>query len=109
MLLSTTSSFEGRKIKQYRGVVFGEAIRGTSFLKDFTASITNFTGGRASEYEEDLISARMDALNEMMDYAEKIGANAIVGVKVDFESITAGEQGQVMLMITATGTAVTID
>lgn len=106
MILSTTSSLDGKTIKEYRGIVFGEVISGIDFVKDFTASITNFTGGRASEYEEELVSARADAISEMVEHAKKIGANALVGVKVDVESITVGEQGQMMIMVVATGTAV---
>ena len=109
MLLSTTSSLEGKTIKEYRGIVFGEVISGINFVKDFTASLTNFIGGRSSEYEEELIIARANAINEMIERAEKIGANGLVGVKVDFESITSGEKGQVMIMVVATGTAVIID
>ena len=109
MLLSTTSSLDGKTIKEYRGIVFGEVISGINFVKDFTASITNFTGGRAGEYEEELVSARADAINEMIDRATKIGANGLVGVKVDVESITVGEQGQMMIMVVATGTAVVIE
>ena len=109
MILSTTSSLDGKTIKEYRGIVFGEVISGIDFVKDFTASITNFTGGRASEYEEELVSARADAISEMVERAKKIGANALVGVKVDVESITVGEQGQMMIMVVATGTAVVVE
>lgn len=109
MLLSTTSSLDGKIIKEYRGIVFGEVISGINFVKDFNAIITNFTGGRSKEYEEELVSARADAINEMIERAKKIGANGLVGVKVDFESITSGEQGQVMIMVVATGTAVVIE
>lgn len=109
MLLSTTSSLEGKTIKEYRGIVFGEVISGINFIKDFTASITNFTGGRAREYEEELVSARADAISEMIDRSKKIGANGLVGVKVDIESITVGEKGQIMIMVVATGTAVVIE
>ena len=109
MLLTTTSSLDGKNIKEYRGVVFGEVISGINFVKDFTASITNFTGGRASEYEEDLVSSRAEAINEMINRAQKIGANGLVGVNVDVESITVGETGQVMLMVVASGTAVVIE
>ncbi len=109
MLLSTTSVLEGKTIKEYRGIVFGEVISGIDFVKDFTASITNFTGGRASEYEEELVAARADAVAEMIERAKKIGANGLVGVNVDIESITVGEQGQVMLMVNATGTAVIVE
>lgn len=109
MILSTTSSLDDKKIKEYRGIVFGEVISGINFVKDITASIINFTGGRASEYEEELISARADAISEMIERAEKIGANALVGVKVDVDSITVGENGQVMMMVVATGTAVVVE
>lgn len=105
MLLSTTSTLEGRNIIEYRGVVFGEAISGIDFIKDFTANITNILGGRAKEYEKELIDARADALREMMDRAAKIGANAIVGVSVDVE--TMGDGG--MILVSASGTAVVID
>lgn len=109
LLLSTTSSLDGKIIKEYRGIVFGEVISGINFIKDFTASITNFIGGRANEYEEELISARADAISEMIERAKKVGANGLIGVKVDVESITVGEQGQMMIMVVATGTAVIIE
>lgn len=109
MLLSTTSKLEGKTIKEYRGIVFGEVISGIDFVKDFTASITNFTGGRASEYEEELVAARADAIEEMVERAKKIGANGLLGVNVDVESITVGEKGQVMLMVTSSGTAVIVE
>lgn len=105
MLISTTSSIEGRNIKEYRGAVFGEVINGVNFMRDFTASITNIIGGRATEYEKELIDTRAEAINEMIKRAEKIGANAIIGVKVDYETI--GESGS-MLMVVASGTAVVI-
>ena len=106
MLISTTSTIEGKSIKEYRGIVFGEVINGVNFLKDFTAGITNFLGGRAAEYEGELISSRADAINEMISRAEKIGANAIIGVKIDYEPM--GE-GSTMLMVVASGTAVVIE
>lgn len=109
MLLSTTSTLEGKTVKDYRGIVFGEAIVGINFIKDFTASITNFTGGRAKEYEEELVAARADAVSEMIDRAKNIGANALIGVNVDTESITVGEYGQMMVMVVASGTAVVIE
>ena len=108
MILSTTPSIDGKNIKEYRGVVFGEVICGINYVKDFNAMFTNFTGGRAKDYEEELVKARAEAINEMTERAEKIGANALVGVHVDFESITVGENGQVMLMVVAEGTAVII-
>ena len=109
MLLSTTSNVEGRKIKEYRGVVFGEVVNGIDFTKDFMANITNFTGGRSEEYEQEIIDARADALTEMSQRAEKIGANAIIGVKVDYEPMSVGEDGVGMLMVTASGTAVVLE
>ena len=106
MLISTTSTIEGKKIKEYRGIVFGEVINGVNFIKDFTTSITNFIGGRAAEYEEELINTRADAINEMIKRAEKVGANAIIGVKIDYEPM--GENSY-MLMVVASGTAVVIE
>lgn len=106
MLISTTSSIERKTIKEYRGVVFGEVINGVNFIRDFTAGITNVLGGRSTEYEEELIDTRAEALNEMIKRAEKIGANAIIGTKVDYETI--GENGS-MLMVVASGTAVVIE
>lgn len=105
MLISTTSSLEGKTIKEYRGVVFGEVINGVNYMKDFSASITNIIGGRATGYEEELINTRAEAINEMMKRAEKIGANAIIGVKVDYETIVQGT----MIAVIASGTAVVIE
>ena len=109
MLLSTTPTIEGRNIKEYRGVVFGEVINGIDFTKDLIASITNFTGGRSEEYEQELIDARADALTEMSVRAEKVGANAIIGIKVDYEPMAIGERSAGMLMVVASGTAVVLE
>ncbi len=106
MLITTTSSIDGKVIKQYRGIVFGEVINGINFLKDLGASVTNILGGRASKYEEELINSRADAINEMIKRAEKVGANAIIGVKIDYEPM--GE-ANAMIMVVASGTAVTIE
>lgn len=106
MLILTTSTIEGKNIKEYRGVVFGEVINGVNFLKDFTANITNVIGGRAEHYEEELINTRADAINEMIKRAEKVGANAIIGVKIDYEPMGEGSS---MLMVVASGTAVIIE
>ena len=105
MLISTTSTIEGKNIKEYRGVVFGEVINGVNFMRDFTAGITNIIGGRATEYEEELINTRAEAINEMMKRAEKIGANAILGVKVDYETMGQGS----MIAVIVSGTAVVIE
>jgi len=104
MIITTTPTIEGKKIIEYKGVVFGEVISGIHFMKDFAASITNFTGGRSKEYEQEVIKARSNALNELVERAEQLGANAIVGVKVDIETINDS-----MLMVTATGTSVLIE
>lgn len=108
MLMSTTSTIEGKKIKEYRGIVFGEVVNGINFTKDFLASITNFVGGRSKEYEEELVNSRADAINEMMERAKKIGANGLVGVKVDVETISVNENG-VMLLVVASGTAIVVE
>lgn len=103
MIITTTSSIEGKKIKDYKGIVFGEVILGTHFMKDFSASFRDFFGERVSEYESDLISARERAISEMIERADKMGANAIVGIKVDTEVINS------MMMAVASGTAVLIE
>ncbi len=103
MLISTTSNIEGHAIVEYRGVVFGEVIAGVNFVKDFMAGLTNFFGGRSSSYESEILNARSAALQELEQRAHQLGANAVVGVKVDYESL--GEGGS-MLMVTASGTAV---
>ena len=105
MLITTTPTIEGREIVEYKGIVFGEIIAGVNFVKDFMAGLTNIFGGRSSSYESEIVNARANALNEMEQRAFQMGANAIVGVKVDYE--TLGEGGS-MLMVTATGTAVVI-
>ena len=106
MVVSTTPSVEGKRIVEYKEVVFGEVINGVNFIKDFTAGITNFLGGRAGSYEEELIKTRTAAIEEMKQRAGAIGANAVVGVKVDYETIG---QNNSMLMVIASGTAVVIE
>ena len=105
MILSTTPTIEGRTIVEYKGVVFGEVIAGVDFLKDIAASIRNFVGGRSASYEEELIHARTQAMDELRQRAETIGADAVVGIDVDYEVLGANNG---MLMVTASGTAVTI-
>ena len=109
MLISTTSLLEGKKIKEYRGVVFGEAITGIHLVKDFTASFTDALGGRVEEYEEEVVNARADAINEMINKAEKIGADALVGVKVDIEPVSGHDQPISMIIVTVSGTAVVLE
>ncbi len=106
MILTTTPSVEGRSIREYKGIVFGEVISGVNFLRDFAASIRNFVGGRSGSYEDELIKARTQALDEMSSRALRLGADAVVGIDIDYEVL--GEKGG-MLMVTASGTAVKLD
>ncbi len=103
MIVTTTPTVEGKRITQYHGIVTGEAIMGANLFKDFFASITDIVGGRAAAYEKELITAKEIALNEMGERAEALGANAIVGVDLDYEVL--GDKGS-MLMVSASGTAV---
>lgn len=106
MIVTTTNSIEGVEIKGYKGIVFGEVVAGVDFIKDFKASFTNILGGRSKSYENELIQARQEALEELEQRAAALGASAIVGVKVDYE--TVGNGGSNMMMIIASGTAVDI-
>ena len=103
MILTTTPTVEGRTIVDYRGVVFGEVISGVNFLRDFAASVRNIIGGRSNSYEEELIKARNQAMDELADRAARLGADAVVGIDIDYEVL--GENNG-MLMVTASGTAV---
>lgn len=105
MMVSTTPTLEGHHIREYKGVVFGEVVAGVDFIKDFTAGLTNFFGGRSGSYEDEVLQARAAALNEMVSRAAAMGANAVVGVDVDYETLGQGN----MLMVTAAGTAVIVD
>lgn len=105
VIFSTTPTLEGHPIREYRGVVTGETIIGTNFLKDFMAGLRDFFGGRSGSYERVLREAKDTAMGEMAERAEKLGANAIVGIDLDYE--TVGERGS-MLMVTCSGTAVVI-
>ena len=106
MIVTTTPSVEGRRITEYQGVVFGEVIAGVNFVKDFVAGLSNFFGGRSGTYEEELINARQQALAEMEQRAAQLGADAVVGVDIDYEVLGA-DNG--MLMVTVSGTAVRLD
>lgn len=103
MIITTTPNIEDRNIIEYKGVVFGEVIAGVNFIKDFAAGLSNFFGGRSGSYEEELIEARNSAMNEMERRAVELGANAVVGVDIDYE-VLGTDNG--MLMVTASGTAV---
>ena len=105
MILSTTPTIEGHTIREYKGVVTGETIIGANFVKDFFAGIRDIVGGRSASYEKVLREAKDSALMEMMERAHMMGANAIVGIDLDYETI--GANGS-MLMVAASGTAVVL-
>ena|SRR5690606_1862869 len=105
MILTTTHTIEGQPIREYKGIVTGETIIGANAIKDFMAGLTDFFGGRSSTYEKVLIEAKNTALAEMQQRAQTMGANTIVGIDLDYE--TVGANGG-MLMVTASGTAVVI-
>ncbi len=106
MILTTTPTVEGRTITQYHGIVFGEVISGVNVLKDFTAGLSNFFGGRSNTYEEELMNARTQALSELEQRAVRLGADAVVGIDVDYE-VLGSDNG--MLMVTVSGTAVSLN
>ena len=106
MLVTTTPNIEGKKIVKYIGLVNGEAIIGANVMKDVLAKITDIVGGRSGSYEQGLREAKSIALREMMDQAHRLGANAIIGVDLDFETIGTGGS---MLMVSSNGTAVVIE
>lgn len=101
--LTTTPTFEGRRIARYLGVVHGEAIVGANIFRDMFAAVRDIVGGRAGAYENVLGDARRTALAEMADAASRLGANAVVGIDLDYETLGSGGS---MLMVTASGTAV---
>lgn len=106
MLMTTTPNVEGRRIREYRGVVTGEAILGANVFKDFFAGIRDIVGGRSAAYEQELQRARDIAMAEIVQLAEELGANAIIGLDLDYE--TVGPQGS-MLMVSVSGTAVVVE
>ena len=105
MILTTTPTIEGKQIVNYHGIVFGEVITGVNFVKDFFAGVRNIVGGRSGSYEDELTQARNAAMQEMEQRALEMGANAVVGIDLDYEVL--GENNG-MLMVTASGTAVTV-
>lgn len=105
MISTTTNTIEGMQIQEYRGIVFGEVISGVDFMRDIAASFSNFFGGRSNSYEQELLQARTTALAEMEHRAAALGANAVVGVDIDYE-VLGSDNG--MLMVTASGTAVIV-
>ena len=106
MLLTTTPTIEGKPVRDYRGIVTGEAIMGANILKDIMAAVRDVVGGRAGAYEKALRSARQDALREMAQHAESLDADAVIGVDLDYEVL--GRAGS-MLMVNASGTAVKLE
>jgi uncharacterized protein YbjQ (UPF0145 family) len=105
MIITTTPSVEGKRIVAYHGVVSGEAILGANVFRDFFASIRDVVGGRSGSYEKVLRAGRDTAIDEMAEEAKRLGANAVVGVDLDYGSIGTNES---MMMVTAAGTAVTL-
>jgi len=107
MLITTTPNVEGKKITEYKGLVSGEAILGANIFKDLFASITDVIGGRSGSYERELRKAKDIALEEMKEEARRLGANAVIAIDLDYETIGSG--GGNMLMVSASGTAVIIE
>jgi uncharacterized protein YbjQ (UPF0145 family) len=105
MLITTTNTVEGKKIQKYHGLVSGEAILGANIFKDFFAGIRDIVGGRSAAYEKELRKAKDIAVEEMQQQARSMGANAVIGVDLDYETVGNGS----MLMVSASGTAVTIE
>lgn len=103
MIVTTTQNIEGRKVAEYRGIVAGEAIMGANVFRDFFAQITDVVGGRSGAYESKLQDARDTALNELEQRAAALGADAVLGVDLDYEVV-----GDSMLMVSASGTAVVL-
>jgi len=108
MISTTTPYVQGRNIAEYKGIVTGEAILGANIFRDFFAGITDIIGGRSAVYEEELASAREIALQEMEAIAQERGADAVVGVDLDYEYLQLGRSGG-MLMVTCSGTAVRLE
>ena len=105
MVITTTNEVQDKRVVEYKGIVFGEVISGVNMFKDMGASLRNIFGGRSKGYEDELLTARENALEEMKTRAANLGANAIIGVKMDYEVLGA-DNG--MLMVTCSGTAVVV-
>jgi len=107
MITTTTPSLEGHQITEYLGLVTGQAILGANIVKDFFAGVRDIVGGRSAAYEEELVKAQEIAVQEMEYYAYELGGNAVVGVDLDFETISIGKGGN-MMMVSASSTAVVV-
>ena len=108
MLMTTTPGLDGQRIVKYLGLVSGEAILGANVFRDFFAGIRDVIGGRSGSYEKVLRKAKEAALQDLAEQAQELGAHAVVGIDLDYETIQIKEGGD-MLMVTATGTAVLVD
>lgn len=108
ILITTTHTFEGRRIVEYRGLVSGDAILGANMFRDMFASLRDMVGGRSDSYEKVLRSAKANAIEDMLEAARERGGNAVVGVDLDYETIQVQDGGS-MLMVSATGTAVVVE
>ena len=106
MILTTTPTVEGKSIREYHGVVTGEAILGANIFRDFFAGIRDIVGGRSAAYEKELSRAREIAFEELGHKARSLGANAVIGIDIDYETVG---QGGTMLMVSVSGTAVTLE
>lgn len=104
MIITTTPTIEGKQISEYKGLVFGEVVVGANIIRDFFAGITDIIGGRSGVYESKLNTARKEALKELETEAKKVGANAVVGVSFDYQTLGTKD----MFVVAATGTAVVI-
>ena len=106
MIITTTNNVKNKEVTAYKGIVFGEVITGINVLKDIGAGFRNVFGGRSKSYEDELLAAREEALAEMQERARSLGADAVIGMKMDYE-VLGSDNG--MLMVTCSGTAVTIN
>ena len=106
MIITTTNNVENKEVTAYKGIVFGEVITGINVLKDIGAGFRNVFGGRSKSYEDELLAAREEALAEMQERARSFGADAVIGMNMDYE-VLGSDNG--MLMVTCSGTAVTIN
>jgi uncharacterized protein YbjQ (UPF0145 family) len=106
MLMTTTTSIEGIPIRSYLGIVSGEAIMGANLVRDIFASVRDIVGGRSAAYEQELVKAKQLAIDEMQSAAAAMGANAIIGIDIDYEALGSGGS---MLMVCVSGTAVQVE
>ena len=106
MIITTTNNVPGMEIVEYKGLATGEVVAGINFLRDLGAGLRNFFGGRSQGYEDEIIQARAEALKELEARATAMGANAVIGVRIDFDAL--GSNGNNMLLVTVTGTAVVV-